>query len=393
MLSFASSTRRAPPGWRGTNVLQVIPIDWALRPRASIEFDASDAGAPVIGSTVELIVEGTDPWDAAAWVQDPRRGNRGWSSDPKMRFHELLSEVTTDERGRAAVFVPSNREGLVVRVTGDHPLALVDPANFDPGHELVVVPPAAGKIVGVVRVQGFDPARIRILRHRGEPDPLANFGEPVSLQGDGSYVLRGLLPGRYQLRLDCMVSFREEHGGQSGFAAMDLSPIDVVVQAEGDTKLDIDATALKLASVRGRVLLAGAPPAAARIVLRSRRARYGQFVPSGDGSFTAEGLLPGKYDIDLVVGDFVFVRRWVVITLLQADGSTPAANVACMLHGDGVRLRDQTTDAQGRLVIDPAPTVPFRLQPRSMQITLGPVQVPIGQTSHEVTLTLPATGK
>jgi Carboxypeptidase regulatory-like domain len=428
--------------WRGKNTLQVIPLDPALLPSARIEFEATDAGvppqrieverlqpaavrvttaagAPVIGSKVEVLVKGTMPFDAGSFVQDSRGGNRGFSSDPKTRFHELLGRVISDQDGKAAVFVPSNQDGLVVRVTGDHPPALVDPANFVPGQELVVVPPTAGSIVGAVRVTGLEPSRIRISRHRGEPGPRTNFDQPVALQGDGTFVMGGLLPGRYQLRLDYAVPFRSEHGGQTGSAALDLPAIDVVVQADEATKLDIDATALVPASVRGRVLLDGAPPSAARIVLRSRRAQYGQFVPGGDGTFTAEGLLPGQYDIDLVVGDFVaaegdtiaheasfelaagqqlardfvFVRRRIVITLLQADGSTPAAHVACMLHGDGVRLRDQTTDAQGRIVVDPAPVVPFRVQPRSVRVALGPVQIPIGRTSHEVTLTLPATAK
>lgn len=428
--------------WRGKNTLQVIPLDPALLPSARIEFEATDAGvppqrieverlqpaavrvttaagAPVIGSQVEVLVKGTIPFDAGSFVQDSRGGNRGWSSDPKLRFHELLSKVPSGQDGRAAVFVPSNQDGLVVRVTGDHPPALVDPANFEPGQDLVVVPPTAGSIVGTVRVQGLDPARIRIVRHQGEPDPHANFDQPVLLQNDGTFVMLGLLPGRYQLRLDYAVPFRTEHGGRTGSTALDLPAIDVVVQADEATKIDIDATALVPASIRGRVLLDGAPPSAARVVLRSGWAQYGQFVPGGDGTFTAEGLLPGNYGIDLLVGDFVaaqgdtiaheasfelaagqqlardfvFVRRRVVITLLQADGSTPAANVVCMLHGDGVQLRDQTTDAQGRLVIDPAPVLPFRVQPRSVRVALGPVQVPIGRTSHEVTLTLPATGK
>lgn len=427
--------------WRGTNWLQVMPLDRALLPSAVVEFVATDAGAPpqrvevdrlaaatvlvttangtpIVGSKVEVIVKGTMPWNADAWVQDSRSGNRGHSSDPKMRFHEQISQAVTGADGRAAAFVPPTAADLVVRVTGDHPPVVLDPATFAIGQDLVVVPPAAGSIRGVVRVQGLDASRILVSRHAGDAGARANFDKPISLQPDATFAIRGMAPGRYQLRLTYSVPFRTEHGGSSGGASMNLPEIDLVVQADQETPVEIDATAIVPGSVSGRVLLDGAVPAAARVFVQAERsARYGQFVVGSDGSFTADGLLPGRYRVGLVVGDFLagegdtilqdewfelaagqqlvrdfpFVRRRLVVTLLQADGKTPAVGVTCFCSGEGVWLRDLTTDAQGRLVIDPAPSVPLRLQPRTGRVALGPVQVPAGQTSHEVSLTLPAT--
>lgn len=143
---------------------------------------------------------------------------------------------------------------------------------------------------------------------------------------------------------------------------------------------------------------------------------YRQLRSSRIPTVATPDLLPGTYRIHLVVGDFqagpgdtipsaepfeltngqqltrdfVFVRRRLVITLLQADGKTPAANVTCMLNGDQAMLRDQTTDQDGRLVVDPAPASAFYVQPRNARQALGPVRLPEGQSSGAVRLTLPA---
>jgi len=91
-----------------------------------------------------------------------------------------------------------------------------------------------------------------------------------------------------------------------------------------------------------------------------------------------------------LVSDFHFVRRRLVITLLQADGKTPAANVACVFLTGEVLTRDHTTDRDGKLILDPAPAGPVHIQPRGMFVALGPVQIPVGQTTYEATLTLPS---
>ncbi|MCU0863247.1 MAG: hypothetical protein MUC36_05625 [Planctomycetes bacterium] len=423
--------------WRGPNLLQVVPLDRALLPSAMVEFVANDAGvppqrveverlvavtvvvraasgAPIQGSKIEVIQKGEDPWRATASARE--RGNSGYSSNPKLRPHELISEVRSGADGRANAFAPPGGNGLVVRVTGEHPPVVIDPPVFVIGQDLVVVPPAAGGITGVVRLQGLDTRRIQVSRRAGDAGEFANFDWPTPLQADGTFAIRGLLPGRYQLRLQYSVPFRTESGSTVVDAVTDVAPTEVVVQPDQDTTVEIDATALVPASVSGRVLLDDRPPAPARVSLQSDRYHYGQFVVADDGRFTAEGVLPGRYRIGLVVGDFManegvtmlqeesfelaagqqlvrdfqFVRRRLVITLLQADGVTPATNLTCRCSGEGVRLRPSTTDAQGRLIIDPAPAVPLHIRPESLRVALGPVQVPPGQSSHAVTLTLPA---
>lgn len=426
--------------WRGKNRLQVMPLDPALVPSAPVEFEATDAGAPamrveldrlapvtvrvtkadgspIVGSKVEVVAKGTEPFAADTWLGDGRTGSRGGSSDPAFRPQLLVSQAVSAADGRAAVFVPPRPDGLAVRVMGAHPPALVDPAQFVPGQDLVVVLPAAGSIVGVVRLQGLDPARIRISPVNGQSNPHTRSDATGTVLADGSFALRNLLPGRYQLRITYLVPFRTEHGGSSGAIPLDVPVPQVAVEADHESRVDIDATAIVPASVHGRVLIDGAPPAAARVFLdQERGGRFGQFVVAADGTFAAKDLLPGKYWLNLVVGDFqagpgdtvrsdtpfeltagqqfardfVFVRRRLVITVLQADGKTPAANLKCMLRGERLMLRALTTDTNGRLVLDPAPMGALHVQPFQLRKEIGTVQLAEGQTSAEVTLTLPA---
>lgn len=168
--------------------------------------------------------------------------------------------------------------------------------------------------------------------------------------------------------------FRSAHGGSSGAAALDVPATDVVVEADRETKVDLDASTIVPATLHGRALLDGAPPPAARIFLQTARgSRCGQFVVAADGTFTAPDLLPGTYRIHLVVGDFqagpgdtipsaepfeltagqqltrdfVFVHRRLVITLLQADGETRRERHvhAQRRPGDAARPRPRTRTA------------------------------------------------
>jgi hypothetical protein len=137
-------------------------------------------------------------------------------------------------------------------------------------------------------------------------------------------------------------------------------------------------------------------------------------VPAADGTFVAEGLLPGTYRAGLVVGDvvagpgatmladhtvplaarqqfdgvFAFARRRLVVTVLQADGAA-VANLPCMLSDGRHGPIRRTTDASGRMVVDPAPSAPLHVSLAATGLRLGTVQIPPGQTLHEVTMTLP----
>lgn len=424
--------------WHGKNFLQVMPIDPALLPSAKIEFEAGTGGiAPmrvtldrlqpahvllttttgqaVFGSKVEVLRRGSEPFEPDTYVPDPRTGSSGWSIGPQARPHEFFSAAETDAEGRAAVFVPRAREGLLLRVTGAHPRLIVEPAVFVDGQELTVVVPASGGIVGKVHLLGLEPTTISVEVRDDRDQQIELSRDAPKLQADGSFAVQGLAPGRYRLQLLQQVSYRTEHGSSGGSSVLDLQIPEVLVEADKDTTIEIDASSLAPATIIGRVMLDGAVPTAARVFMVAERgATYGQFVADNHGSFQAEGLLPGTYRAGIVVGDFIagpgnrivgddtftlvagqrlersFVFAWrrMTITILQADGKTPAANRSLFV-GSPQSRKFHRTDEAGVLVLDPAPREPVKiLLPSGEQI--GEVQQPEGQNQHEVTLTLPA---
>jgi hypothetical protein len=344
------------------------------------------------------------------------------SSNPRYRPHELLAAAVTGADGRAAVLVAPGASELAVRVRSErHPTAIVDAAVFAPGQDLVVIVPDAGGITGSVLLRGLDPERVAVEpRLVGEASP-ALSREPGKLQQDGSFALHGLPPGRYRLQLTYEVLFRSLFLKRCT-PVLDVQVPEVTVEAGHDTEVHIDATAVAAATVRGRVLLDGGPPAAARVFLASvadDEVRHGWYIPAADGSFEATGLLPGSYRAGLVVGDFTtapgdvitlaetftvaagqqverlfaFTRQRLVITVVQADGKTPVAGVQCTFHSPmAAEPRPRVTDKDGKVVVDPMPRGElwvWVIVP-TVEQAFGPFEMPPGKTEHAVTLTVPA---
>ncbi|HLQ39150.1 MAG TPA: carboxypeptidase-like regulatory domain-containing protein [Planctomycetota bacterium] len=428
--------------WRSKTRLTVAPLDPALLPSASVDFEVTDDGVPpirvevermqpavvrattpgntpVVGSKVEVIAKSSQPLRIDEYVADPRLGKPGSSSDPKFRFHELRSSGITDQEGRASVLVPDDHSQLAVRVTGSgHPSVLVDPALFPLTQDLVVVVPEGGAIVGTVKLQGIEPGRMSLQLEHGNGQQLPRRNRDAAVLGaDGRFAFRGLAPGSYRIALAYSATWQTEHGGIIGAVPLDLQVPEVAVEAGRDTEVTIDATAFVLATVRGRVLVNGGPPGSCRVFLQlGGGPRFGQYTPAADGAFEATGLLPGSYRAGLVVGDFqagegdqmlcddtfvlaggeqlardfALVRRRLVLRLLLADGKTPVANEPCECRSQGLNMR-RTTDTDGRCVFDPAPAGAFQVYSQKAGDTpLGPFEIPAGKMEHELTLTSPA---
>ncbi|MBL8898999.1 MAG: hypothetical protein JNM84_15270 [Planctomycetes bacterium] len=250
---------------------------------------------------------------------------------------------------------------------------------------------------------------------------LRELAGEAELAADGSFALRGLVPGVYRFELRYRWMDLRPNGGGSGSANRLPLEIPEVTATAGETsELAIDATRFAPAHLRGRLLLDGEPPSNAVLALSSSSARHGAFTPAADGSYVARELLPGKLIAQLVlesgssgtevaifgeeelelapgeerVADLRFVRRRLELELLDRDGATALAH-AELSWSHGRRRGSAKADDRGVAVIDPAPVGPIRIScsigegasRRSEE--LGTVELPAGAKVHRAQLRRP----
>ena len=89
--------------------------------------------------------------------------------------------------------------------------------------------------------------------------------------------------------------------------------------------------------------------------------------------------------------DFHFVRRRLKIRVLTADGKEPVAGLVCHVAGASI-MTQRTTDAEGWIVLDPAPSGKIRVDARKGRrfIKLGSFAVPTDKKEAVVELRLMA---
>ena len=426
--------------WRGRNSLTVHPKDPELFANLPISFEAADAPLapirieldravkrsvrvvdgsrePLAGSLVELVRIGSEPFEPGSWVIDHKKGGQDWSTDDEDRPHVLLAEATTDERGLASLPVPPVGEGLGLRATGTRHLATVmSPIRFseDGGVTEIVVSPG-GRVAGVLRVAGYSPGTV-FLEFIREPSG-GEFEPPrVEVGSDGTFESPRLGPGSWTLHLLLDVAWREERS--EGRLRRRLQPeLARTLVAEGQTtRVELDGREFNAGQVSGTILMDGAPLPECRVFLTHNGefgARFGQYVPDAAGRFEAKGLPPGTWTPGIVVGDFrasegdrldseksfalgpgesvrntfSFERRRLVLRVLQPDGATPLASAEVLIElisQSGFDVR--TTDADGRLVLDPAPAGAFRLL--DGELASDEFRMPAGRMEAELTAVL-----
>jgi len=422
--------------WRGKSQLQVFPSDPALLPSETIEFEATDAGAPpmrvevermqavrvrvlrsdrspVPGTTVEVIRPGTRRLDPRRGVSDIRRGRTWWSSDPKFRPPLLLSAGTTDDDGYADVHAPASDGALIVRARGPHHLPRIEEnAVLSPGveHELVVS--AGASLAGRVELHGIPVERLGLkLRYVAT----RRDGPRVPLQADGKFAADGLPEGEVELRLTIRNTVRTEHGGSGSTIVCEPPLAKVVLDETRAQTIECDAARFVPGRLNGRVYLDGAPATPARVLLIADHWAIGQFATDTRGRLTADGLLPGRYRLQLVVGDFKvgpgqridadgyftiepgktatrtfhLVRRRMRVRIVEADGETPLAGAKVFVSSRRGWSRRLETDEHGWLTIDLAPSSKVQVYVRGRNDgPVGSVEIPKGRKQAEFTLRL-----
>ncbi|MBI5433484.1 MAG: carboxypeptidase regulatory-like domain-containing protein [Planctomycetes bacterium] len=347
------------------------------------------AKRPIAGSKVELVLLGSDTFDADSWLIDARPGHGSFSGNLD-DMHQIVGDAESDARGLARLPFPGSEAKLGLRVTGAaHPMTIVAEARVPTdGSPLEVIVAPGGKLAGRLRVAGYAAGEFGVefelvgSRSNG-PAARAEVG------ADGGFASESLLPGDYELFLSLEHRLKSEHGSSGSRLRLEPALATATVADGKTTEVDVDGSALDAGEVRGTVLLNGAASGDCRVRLVRDSMRFGQFVPDAQGRFVASALPPGTWRAELIVGDykttdgdvigseesfelapgatvtrdFAFTRRRVTLLVIGADGVTPLANTELEL----ISVKDQSftghrTDAQGRLVLDPAPTGEIRLQ-------------------------------
>jgi hypothetical protein len=426
--------------WHGKNSLTIHPKDPHLLANAPISFEVvsaplppirveldraiqrsvrviSASRQPIAGSKVELVRPGTPDFDVGAWVVDPKHGGSFSSSDADFRPHELVGVATTDEHGLASLLVPPEGEGLAVRATSARHLgAVLAPVHFpEDGSAVEIVVSMGGRIAGKLNISGYEPGLVFLEFDRG--DSQHRFDAPrVAIGSDGAFESPSLEPGVWSLFVSLDHNWQTDHSG--GGTRFGLEPaLAHATVAEGETtQVELDGREFAGGTVSGTILLNGAPlPNCRAYLVRSGegRARFGQYVPDAQGRFEAKGLPPGTWKAGIVVGDFkssegerieseesfdlspggslqrtfAFERRRLVLRVLGSDGTTPLASAQVRLVETASReFVDRSTDAQGRLVLDPAPSGEFRVM--SAELQSDPIRMPVDRKEAELDVVL-----
>jgi hypothetical protein len=358
----------------------------------------------------------------------------------------LLQEGTTDAAGHF-VLSAAARADLALHVRGPgHPPVFVPRVDTADPSLLRIEVPVAGRIEGMLR-----PAEVaRLLRARvrlfsaddpRQQVPEADVEDPAAglpVRDDGKFACDSVPPGDWHVH----VVFRH-----SGALRVDRIGHVAGLRAGETRQFEADLGGLRPGHLQARVLLDGAAAAHVRTALRgappegntATGAEATTLVEQTDahGALAAE-LLPGRYRLSLVMErrtplsaneivspdeivitagghtEHTFVMRRLRVRVRIVDGQgMPVAGRPFHVQGASILpTMPLQTDADGVLVIDPAPLGAFHLQTwppeldspaakfallqrgrealAQAMLRLGPIEVPAGKAEAAVELALPS---
>jgi hypothetical protein len=374
-----------------------------------VEVVTSD-GAPVCGSSVELVRVGHDREAAKVEGQDPRRG---FLLLPGLRRAELIGKAATDQSGRADILAPLDLRCCLLRVIGEHLPEYVYEPPLSPTTALRIVVGAGGSLHGTVALHGQsrELLALRVLAAGGAV-VCGDEERPLAPQPDGTFKVERLAPGRYRVLVVRQVSWTNLNGSVT-VASVPLlrSARDVEINTGETTQVELDPGQDLPGSLHGRVYIVGREPRDWLLSLCrvDTEAAHGAFRLAADGSYAANELLPGRYRaafmrastrddqplaqvgevFEVVAGgegtrDFALTPRKLVLHPRNTDGSVHdgAVIVRC-----GAMRRGAPSAAE--VVLDPAPDQPVQLRAVGGSAWSEPVTMPQDKTEFSADVIVP----
>jgi hypothetical protein len=382
--------------------------------------------APAAGSAVDLVRIGCDRSAAETEAVDPR-GGLVWY--PEHRTAEIIGRGITDARGAASVLAPASTAGCLLRATGAHLPLFVDAPALSPSAALRVAATAGGGLRGRADLHGelAEPFGATLLDAGGRA-VRPECGPWQALGADGAFGWTQLPAGRYRLQLVRCVWWSADGAGwpQPVPLAATRSSVDVAAGAATEVVLDVDVAAAAPARVRGRVRIDGDDPGGIwpagiwhlSLVRTDCNAARGALPLLPDGSFVADGVLPGQHRFALsrteggvtslpaqfgepfdvppgaeLVRDATFVRRRLALVLQRPDGTGfgPDAGTGAgreLQLRCGTLVRTVRTERDGTLVLDPSPELAVQVRLAGGEWS-APVSMPQERREHSATVAVP----
>ncbi|MDF1837426.1 MAG: hypothetical protein P1V35_06145 [Planctomycetota bacterium] len=391
-----------------TELTVIVPDPVDLRLRLS-----DGAGAPVVGSRIEILtgIRGLKPkWDSpAVAIADCDAGRY-------TPTHARLALGTSDSAGTDLLKVAPGTWYL--RITGDSHIPYVEKIELQQARTSVPITLLAGcSLTGSV---GPEAALVTLAQlSPGGKNPVTVELKPkgsgasvlAQVQPDGSFGFKSLEPGEYDaiLRYWMRTSDVTEGWIQVPMETLELS-------ADQNQTLYIDAQPHLPGLISGRFQVDGQPLSGKHCFAKQKDpgpVHALRFSTDSEGRFEAR-IPPGNYTYAITM-EAQPGPGWIMMTLPEtwnlAPGDEQNSEHNLELRTIRVRLLDEygapithqkigldangfhnptakVTDATGWVTLDPAPLDAFHITAtiHDTKQTLGPVDLPPGQTTGDVTL-------
>ncbi len=378
-----------------------------LRTADVVVVDADGAG--IERADVSLVRIGHRLDDARRGEQDPHQ-NLMWY--PDNRSPELVSAALSAADGRASLFAPTATNGLLLRVsaTGYEPAFVQDP-QLSLAEPLRVVLARGGSLVGRVDLHGQSRDLFVAELRPVDAGVVGSDRQRLVLSSDAAFAVPLLPVGDFAVTVLRQIEVQEPGSMSVAFAPFGAEVVRIRIVAGETARVVLDAPVVVLGSLRGKV--AGLPTGANGYavllsLLGTENAQRGLFALAADGSFAAEELPPGRYQLAVSAGnpfqvmpgllapefeitpggahlqEFAFTRRKLTLRLRTPAGE-PMFGPVELRCGWLVRRAGNRAD----LVFDPAPEAPIQVRCEGSQEWSLPVAMPPDRSEYAATVVVP----